>query len=33
MESIGWDVLHNRHIVVERGGDQLVVAGVDDVTA
>jgi uncharacterized protein len=25
--------VHNRHIVVERGGDQLVVAGVDDVTA
>ena len=25
--------LHNRHIVVERGGDTLVVAGVDDVTA
>jgi predicted MPP superfamily phosphohydrolase len=33
MGRIGWDVLHNRHIVVERGGDQLVVAGVDDETA
>lgn len=33
MDGIGWDVLHNRHIVVERGGDQLVVAGVDDATA
>jgi predicted MPP superfamily phosphohydrolase len=33
MGGIGWDVLHNRHIVVERGGDQLVVVGVDDVTA
>lgn len=33
MEGIGWDVLHNRHIVVERGGDTLVVAGVDDLTA
>ncbi|WKG04172.1 metallophosphoesterase [Mycolicibacterium sp. HK-90] len=33
MESIGWDVLHNRHIVVERAGDRLVVAGVDDATA
>ena len=33
MESIGWDALHNRHIVVERGGDRLVVAGVDDATA
>jgi predicted MPP superfamily phosphohydrolase len=26
-------VLHNRHLVVERGGDRLVVAGVDDATA
>ena len=33
MAGIGWDVLHNRHVVVERGGDQLVVAGVDDATA
>lgn len=33
MERIGWDALHNRHIVVERGGDRLVVAGVDDATA
>lgn len=33
MERIGWTALHNRHIVVERGGDQLVVAGVDDATA
>lgn len=33
MAGIGWDVLHNRHIVVERGGDRLVVAGVDDATA
>jgi predicted MPP superfamily phosphohydrolase len=33
MEGIGWDALHNRHIVVERGGDTLVVAGVDDATA
>ena len=31
--GIGWDVLHNRHIVVERGGDRLVVAGVADATA
>lgn len=31
--GIGWDALHNRHIRVERGGDDLVVAGVDDVTA
>jgi predicted MPP superfamily phosphohydrolase len=33
MEGIGWDALHNRHLVVERGGDRLVVAGVDDATA
>ena len=33
METIGWDSLHNRHIVVERGGDELIVAGVDDATA
>lgn len=33
MERIGWDALHNRHIVVERGGDRLIVAGVDDATA
>lgn len=33
MERIGWAALHNRHIVVERGGDRLVVAGVDDATA
>lgn len=33
MRGIGWDALHNRHIVVERGGDRLVVAGVDDATA
>jgi predicted MPP superfamily phosphohydrolase len=33
MQGIGWDVLHNRHIIVQRGGDELVVAGVDDATA
>jgi predicted MPP superfamily phosphohydrolase len=33
MERTGWAALHNRHIVVERGGDRLVVAGVDDATA
>jgi predicted MPP superfamily phosphohydrolase len=33
MQSIGWDALHNRHIMVERGGDRLIVAGVDDATA
>jgi predicted MPP superfamily phosphohydrolase len=33
MERIGWDALHNRHITIERGGDRLVVAGIDDATA
>ncbi len=33
MERIGWDSLHNRHITVERDGDRLVVAGIDDATA
>lgn len=33
MDSIGWKTLHNDHLVVERGGDRLVVAGVDDATA
>ena len=33
MDAIDWDALRNRHIVVERGGDKLVVAGIDDVTA
>jgi uncharacterized protein len=33
MENIGWTALHNRHVVIERGGDRLVVAGVDDATA
>jgi predicted MPP superfamily phosphohydrolase len=33
MQSLGWEPLHNRHVVVERGGSRLVVAGVDDYTA
>jgi predicted MPP superfamily phosphohydrolase len=33
MESIGWSALHNRHLIVENGGDRLIVAGVDDATA
>jgi predicted MPP superfamily phosphohydrolase len=33
MASLGWEALHNRHVVVSRGGDRLVVAGVDDRTA
>ncbi|MFD0743733.1 metallophosphoesterase [Phytohabitans flavus] len=33
MRDLGWEALHNRHLVVERGGDRLVVAGVGDRTA
>ena len=33
MAELGWTVLHNRHVVVERGGARLVVAGIDDLTA
>jgi hypothetical protein len=33
MASLGWEALHNRHLVVTRGGDSLVIAGVDDRTA
>ncbi|WP_042381209.1 metallophosphoesterase [Streptacidiphilus melanogenes] len=33
MAELGWEPLHNRHVVVEHDGDALVLAGVDDVTA
>jgi len=33
MASLGWEALHNRHVVVTRGADSLVIAGVDDRTA
>jgi hypothetical protein len=33
MRELGWEALHNRHIVVRRNGCALVVAGVDDATA
>ncbi|HET9141438.1 metallophosphoesterase [Actinophytocola sp.] len=33
LTELGWQHLHNRHVVVERGGDRLVLAGVDDATA
>jgi len=33
MRELGWEALHNGHVVVERGGAGLVVAGVDDRTA
>jgi predicted MPP superfamily phosphohydrolase len=33
MRELGWEPLHNRHIVVQRDGAELVIAGVDDRTA
>jgi predicted MPP superfamily phosphohydrolase len=33
MRHLGWEPLHNHHVVVERDGDQLVLAGIDDATA
>nr|WP_307828503.1 metallophosphoesterase [Antrihabitans sp. YC2-6] len=33
MTEIGWESLHNRHVVVGKGGSELVIAGVDDATA
>jgi len=33
MSELGWQSLHNRHVVVDRGGDRLVLAGIDDATA
>jgi uncharacterized protein len=33
MRQLGWEPLHNRHVVVERDGSRLVIAGVDDATA
>ena len=32
MRALGWDPLVNRHRVIERGGDRLVLAGIDDPT-
>ncbi|GAA0941854.1 metallophosphoesterase [Actinocorallia libanotica] len=33
LDGLGWQHLHNRHTVVERGGDRVVVADVDGATA
>ncbi|MFY2788708.1 metallophosphoesterase [Rhodococcus sp. KRD162] len=33
METLGWNALHNRHLVLHRGEDALIIAGVDDATA
>ncbi|WP_370542087.1 metallophosphoesterase [Amycolatopsis sp. FDAARGOS 1241] len=32
MASLGWDTLHNRSTLVERGGDRVLFAGIDDPT-
>ncbi|WP_067702739.1 metallophosphoesterase [Nocardia jejuensis] len=32
MASIGWQPLHNQHEILRRGGDSLVMAGIDDPT-
>jgi predicted MPP superfamily phosphohydrolase len=33
MRELGWEALHNRHLVLERDGARLILAGVDDRTA
>ncbi|AGL18392.1 metallophosphoesterase [Actinoplanes sp. N902-109] len=33
MATLGWEALHNRHVVVTRDGASLTIAGVDDRTA
>jgi predicted MPP superfamily phosphohydrolase len=33
MASLGWTVLRNTHLVLTRGADRLVIAGIDDRTA
>ncbi|MDP9815210.1 putative MPP superfamily phosphohydrolase [Spirilliplanes yamanashiensis] len=33
MRTLGWEILHNQHVVVTRDGASLVIAGVDDRTA
>jgi uncharacterized protein len=32
MACLGWEPMHNRHRMVERGGDRVIFAGVDDPT-
>jgi predicted MPP superfamily phosphohydrolase len=33
MRVLGWEPLRNQHQVIERGGDRLILAGIDDHTA
>ena len=32
MSGLGWDILHNRSTLLERGGDRILFAGIDDPT-
>ncbi|MEV6277755.1 metallophosphoesterase [Nocardia sp. NPDC051832] len=32
MASLGWQPMHNQHEIVTRGGDRLILAGIDDPT-
>ncbi len=33
MAGLGWTVLHNKHVLIDRAGDRLAIAGTDDLTA
>ena len=33
MTELGWTVLHNKHVMIERDGARLAIAGTDDLTA
>ena len=33
MTELGWTVLHNKHVLIDRDGAQLAIAGTDDLTA
>jgi uncharacterized protein len=33
MTELGWTVLHNKHVLIERDGARLAIAGTDDLTA
>jgi predicted MPP superfamily phosphohydrolase len=33
MADLGWSVLHNRHLILQRGSAELALAGIDDLTA
>lgn len=33
MAALGWTVLHNKHVLIERAGARIAIAGTDDLTA